>query len=72
MRYGDAKEPELLDALRGAGFKDKLAGLVRDEIQEAALRHAGVHHIINPFHDAAEHTAAALAQAIETLEESRS
>ncbi len=62
----------LLDALRGAGFKGKLAGLVRDEIQEAALRHAGVHHIINPFHDAAEHAAAALAQAIETPEESRS
>jgi len=52
----------LLHALRDTGFKGRVAGVVRDESHGRALHEAGVARVINPFSDAADHAAEALAQ----------
>ncbi|MDP1708073.1 MAG: cation:proton antiporter [Gammaproteobacteria bacterium] len=47
----------LLHALKALGVAGCIAGVVRDEIHGHALHAAGVAQVINPFLDAAEHTA---------------
>ncbi len=44
----------LLHALGEVGFSGRIAGVVRDELHEGAMRNAGIDMVINPFHDAAE------------------
>src|SRR5690606_38300804 len=41
-----------LHALGEAGFKGRIAGVVRDDIHGAALGAAGVERVLNPFNDA--------------------
>ncbi|MGA8055804.1 MAG: cation:proton antiporter family protein [Burkholderiales bacterium] len=47
----------LLHALRGTGFKGRIAGVVREETHGEALSNAGVERVLNPFNDAADHAA---------------
>lgn len=47
----------LLHALGEAGFRGQIAGVVRDELHEGAMRNAGITMVINPFHDTAEQAA---------------
>ena len=50
-----------LHALGEAGFKGRIAGVVRDDIHGAALGAAGVERVLNPFNDAADYAARAFA-----------
>ena len=52
----------LMSALREIGFKGKVAAVVRDRAPGQMLLAAGVHKILNPFDDAADHAARGLAQ----------
>lgn len=61
----------LLRALKSAGFQGRIAGVVSDELQAQALHEAGAERIINPFKDAADHAAEALAWDIRSREEKR-
>ncbi len=54
----------LLHALKEAGYAGNIAGVVRDDSHHHALKQAGVTRIINPFNDAADHTANIFAQEI--------
>ncbi len=47
----------LFHALQDAGFSGHIAGVVRDELHEGAMRSAGIDMVINPFNNAAEQTA---------------
>jgi hypothetical protein len=53
-----------LHALGEAGFKGRIAGVVRDDIHGAALGAAGVERVLNPFNDAADYAARAFAAEI--------
>ncbi len=46
-----------LHALSQTPFKGKIAALARDDIQDAALREAGVDRVLNPYTDAADFAA---------------
>ncbi|NTV88630.1 MAG: cation:proton antiporter, partial [Burkholderiaceae bacterium] len=59
----------LLHALREVGFRGRIAGVVRDEAQARALHEAGITRIINPFSDAADRAAEALAETVLSREE---
>mgnify|MGYP001054814950 CR=1 FL=1 len=60
----------LLDVLRSAGFRGRVAAVVRDGSHRPALHQAGVARLINPF-DAADHAADALAQELLSQEKTR-
>jgi Kef-type K+ transport system membrane component KefB len=47
----------LLNALSEAGYTGRIAGVVRDELHEGAMRNAGIDMVMNPFNDAAEQAA---------------
>jgi len=47
----------LFHALHEFGFEGHIAGVVRDELHEGAMRSAGIEMVINPFNDVAEQTA---------------
>lgn len=49
-----------LHALKHAGFKGKIAGVVRDDQHGRALDAAGVNRVLNPFTDAADFAAGCL------------
>jgi Kef-type K+ transport system membrane component KefB len=59
-----ASNRALLHALTRARFSGTLAAAPRDALHAQALSDAGVAHLFNPFEDAADHAAAALAQRI--------
>ncbi|MFZ5537756.1 MAG: cation:proton antiporter [Pseudomonadota bacterium] len=59
----------LLHALEAAGYRGSIAGVVRDERHEQALRQAGVERIINPFLDATDHAAEAFARDLQIPEQ---
>lgn len=58
----------LLHALKEAGFKGRIVGLVRDDEHVSALQQAGVTRVINIFQEAADHAADYLAREIEIQE----
>jgi hypothetical protein len=47
----------LLNALSEVGYTGRIAGVVRDELHEGAMRNAGIDMVMNPFNDAAEQAA---------------
>ena len=53
-----------LSALKEAGFRGRIAGVVRDEIHGKALDEAGVARVLNPFNDAADYAARTFAAEI--------
>lgn len=53
-----------LSALKEAGFRGRIAGVVRDEIHGKALDEAGVTRVLNPFNDAADYAARTFAAEI--------
>ena len=53
-----------LSALKEAGFRGRIAGVVRDEIHGKALDDAGVARVLNPFNDAADYAARTFAAEI--------
>jgi len=59
----------LLYALREAGFKGRIAGVVRDDSHGESMEKAGVHRVLYPFNDAADHAAAQIAQDLSTRRE---
>ncbi|MEO1752291.1 cation:proton antiporter family protein [Thiofaba sp. EF100] len=59
----------LLHALEAAGYRGSIAGVVRDERHEQAMRQAGVERIINPFLDATDHAAEAFARNLQIPEQ---
>jgi len=50
-----------LHALRAAGFKGRVAGVVRDEAHAVALGRLGVERVLHVFNDAADHAARVIA-----------
>jgi Kef-type K+ transport system membrane component KefB len=50
-----------LHALHAAGFKGRVAGVVRDEAHAAALGGVGVERVLHLFNDAADHAARVIA-----------
>jgi hypothetical protein len=54
----------LLHALGEAGFKGRIAGVVRDDVHGEALGAAGVERVLNPFNDAADFAARTFAAEI--------
>jgi Kef-type K+ transport system membrane component KefB len=50
----------LLHALKDAGFAGAVSAVVRDAAHGRALATAGVRELFDPFHDAADHAAAAI------------
>ncbi len=50
-----------LHALRGAGFRGRVAGVARDEAHAAALGRVGVERVLHLFNDAADNAARMLA-----------
>ncbi len=58
-----------LHSLRGAGFRGRIAGVVRDELHGRALDAAGVERVLNPFNDAADFAARRFAAEISTSRE---
>ena len=58
----------LLHALKTAHFEGEIVAAVRDTALGRSLADAGVHHILNPFDDAADHAAGQLARAIHSKE----
>ncbi len=60
-----ADNQALLHALHAAGYRGEVLGVVRNDVQEQALRQAGVARVINPFNDAADHAAEMLAREIQ-------
>ncbi|MBE0623034.1 MAG: cation:proton antiporter [Burkholderiales bacterium] len=59
----------LLHGLKQAGLTGHIAGVVRDETHAQALRAAGVTRVINPFHDAADHAAEMIIDALNPKED---
>lgn len=59
----------LLHALKALGVAGRIAGVVRDEIHGHALHAAGATQIINPFLDAAEHTARMITDTLNSPED---
>ncbi|WP_232756615.1 cation:proton antiporter [Thauera phenolivorans] len=53
-----------LNALKEAGFRGRIAGVVRDDMHEEALAAAGVARVLNPFNDAADYAARSFAAEI--------
>ncbi|MDX5409908.1 MAG: cation:proton antiporter [Thauera sp.] len=53
-----------LSALKEAGFKGRIAGVVRDDLHAEALCAAGVERVLNPFNDAADYAARSFAAEI--------
>ncbi|CAH1747649.1 Sodium/hydrogen exchanger [Thauera humireducens] len=53
-----------LNALKEAGFRGRVAGVVRDEVHGRALDAAGVNRVLNPFNDAADYAARSFAAEI--------
>ena len=53
-----------LHALKEAGFRGRIAGVVRDDLHEEALAAAGVARVLNPFNDAADYAARSFAAEI--------
>ncbi|HHW64317.1 MAG TPA: cation:proton antiporter [Rhodocyclaceae bacterium] len=53
-----------LSALGEAGFKGRIAGVVRDDRHGEALGAAGVERVLNPFNDAADYAARSFAAEI--------
>jgi len=53
-----------LSALKEAGFKGRVAGVVRDDLHAEALGAAGVERVLNPFNDAADYAARSFAAEI--------
>ncbi len=53
-----------LHALEQAGFRGKVAGVVRDDLHARALDAAGVARVLNPFDDAADYSARVFAAEI--------
>ncbi|HRP24863.1 MAG TPA: cation:proton antiporter [Thauera sp.] len=53
-----------LNALKEAGFRGRIAGVVRDDLHGEALDAAGVERVLNPFTDAADYAARAFAAEI--------
>ena len=53
-----------LSALEEAGFKGRVAGVVRDDLHADALGAAGVERVLNPFNDAADYAARSFAAEI--------
>ena len=47
-----------------AGFKGRVAGVVRDDLHAEALGAAGVERVLNPFNDAADYAARSFAAEI--------
>ncbi len=58
-----------LHSLRGAGFRGRIAGVVRDDLHGRALDAAGVERVLNPFNDAADFAARRFAAEISTSRE---
>ncbi len=58
-----------LHSLRGAGYRGRIAGVVRDEPHGRALDAAGVERVLNPFNDAADFAARRFAAEISTSRE---
>ncbi len=58
-----------LHSLRGAGFRGRIAGVVRDELHGRELDAAGVERVLNPFNDAADYAARRFAAEISTSRE---
>ncbi|MEW6765385.1 MAG: cation:proton antiporter [Pseudomonadota bacterium] len=58
----------LLSSLKSVGYDGRIAGVVSDDIQASTLREAGAERVINPFNDAADHAAEALARTIRSEE----
>ncbi len=50
-----------LHALRAAGFKGRIAGVVRDDAHAVALGRLGVERVLHVFNDAADHAARVIA-----------
>ena len=53
-----------LNALKEAGFRGRIAGVVRDDLHGEELDAAGVERVLNPFNDAADYAARAFAAEI--------
>jgi Kef-type K+ transport system membrane component KefB len=59
-----ASNRAFLHALGEAGFKGRIAGVVRDDVHGEALGAAGVERVLNPFNDAADFAARTFAAEI--------
>jgi Kef-type K+ transport system membrane component KefB len=58
----------LLHALQVAGYTGDVAGAARDPVQAHELQRSGIHTLLNPFEDAADHAAERLVRLIRNQE----